>query len=414
MARSSSGTASDIAHTDEAQKLAQRLGVLNGLLAISLEDMELEHQLKRALDVLHAVPWFPLKPQGAVFLSDTDGQVLQMAAHVGLAAPLLRLCSRVPFGRCLCGQAAATGEVVFADCVDDRHDVRFDGMLPHGHYCVPILSDHRVLGVLTLYLQEGHLSDKEETDFLRAVANTLAGIIERQRAAERTAQLLRENRRLTRQLIELQEEERKSLARELHDEMGQVLGAIRADAVMLGKHAGTNIPAAQGAAQIRRAVDHLHALMRDLIRRLRPVALDDLGLSAAIESLVGEWRQRRPGLPCRLSLEGNLDGLSEETNITVYRLVQEGLTNVLRHAAASYVHVAVSSLRPQEEALYVVIEDDGRGIERAGSAGDKGRFGLIGMRERVEHLGGRLDIDGAPGQGTRLRATIPTGSKAAP
>lgn len=112
-----------------------------------------------------------------------------MKAQRGLDQPLQTICAHVPFGRCLCGRAAKSGEIEFADCVDERHQNRYEEMPVHGHYCVPIISsDKKILGVITLYLKEGHPRDEREEEFLQAVANVLAGIIQRQRAEEKIIQ----------------------------------------------------------------------------------------------------------------------------------------------------------------------------------------------------------------------------------
>jgi DNA-binding CsgD family transcriptional regulator len=115
-----------------------------------------------------------------------------MKAHRALDASLLSKCARVPFGRCLCGRAALTGELQFANCIDERHEIEYEGISPHGHYCIPIISGERkVFGVITLYLAEGHQRNQIEVDFLSSVANTLSGIIR----LKKTQQKLRKRRR---------------------------------------------------------------------------------------------------------------------------------------------------------------------------------------------------------------------------
>jgi sigma-B regulation protein RsbU (phosphoserine phosphatase) len=112
-----------------------------------------------------------------------------MKAEVQLPDSLLTSCARVLFGQCLCGQAASSREIVFADCVDDRHKIRYEGMQPHGHYCIPIMSDDRLFGVINLYLQEGHKAHQSENNFLKLVSDALAGTIKR----KQTEQSLKKN-----------------------------------------------------------------------------------------------------------------------------------------------------------------------------------------------------------------------------
>ena len=159
--------------------------VLNRLLQLSLEALSLEEMLRRIIDHIVSIPWLAVESKGAIFLVEEEPEVLVLKAQRGLPQSLQAVCARVPFGRCLCGRAAKSREIQFADRVDERHDNQYEGISAHGHYCVPIVaSDKRVLGVINLYLQEGHRRDDRETQFLCAVANVLVGIIERQRAVE--------------------------------------------------------------------------------------------------------------------------------------------------------------------------------------------------------------------------------------
>lgn len=159
-------------------------GVLNLLLRISLEEIPLKDQLEKALDTILSVPFLSLAPKGGIFLVEEEPDVLVYKVNRGFPAPLQEMCAKVPFGRCLCGRAAANREIQFADCLDDRHEIRFEGITPHGHYNVPILSMGKVLGVIVLYLPEGHRQEKSEVEFLQAMADTMAGLIERKKAEE--------------------------------------------------------------------------------------------------------------------------------------------------------------------------------------------------------------------------------------
>jgi two-component system, NarL family, sensor histidine kinase UhpB len=229
----------------------------------------------------------------------------------------------------------------------------------------------------------------------------------RRRAAEaRLANLLRDNRRLGQQLMQVQESERKTLARELHDELGQYLNAIKIEAITI-EHGEPASPDSlrRAAAQIVGHTDHVYGVVRDLIRKLRPVALDTLGLKAALEHHVNDWRQRLPGLQINASLDGDLDDVDEPLGLAVFRLVQEGITNVSRHARAQRVDIRVSrdhSARGGD--VLVSIADDGCGSDAARM---ESGLGLLGMRERLEMLGGKLDITAEPGRGFNIRARIP-------
>jgi len=153
--------------------------VTNSLLRLSLKDVPLERLLEQALDLILSIPWLAFESRGAIFLVEDDPDVLIMKAQNGLAEPIKKACARIPFGKCLCGRAAATRETQFAECLDDRHEISYAGITAHGHYCVPIMRNHKILGVINMYLRAGHREDPKEKEFLAAVANTLAGIIKR-------------------------------------------------------------------------------------------------------------------------------------------------------------------------------------------------------------------------------------------
>lgn len=157
---------------------------LNAILRISLEDLPLAQQCERILDLLLSLSWLPIEPKGGIFLTDPSGETLLLHIQRGLDPELLNACSSVPFGRCLCGRAAATGKTQFASCIDHRHEIVFDGMGAHGHYSIPILSGRGVLGVIVVYLSEGHSRRESEAAFFESVAHSLAALIERHRTRE--------------------------------------------------------------------------------------------------------------------------------------------------------------------------------------------------------------------------------------
>jgi signal transduction histidine kinase len=157
------------------------------------------------------------------------------------------------------------------------------------------------------------------------------------------------------------------------------------------------------ATTIVEVAGRIYDTVHGIIRQLRPSALDNLGLREALEELLGTFRERYPETSVRLQLDGDLDALGERINITVYRFVQEALTNVVRHAAATQAEVSVARV---ERALEVMVRDNGKGLGERNQS-DLARFGLLGMRERVEALGGQFEIDSAPGEGLSVRARIP-------
>jgi two-component system, NarL family, sensor histidine kinase UhpB len=228
------------------------------------------------------------------------------------------------------------------------------------------------------------------------------------RATEaRLADALAENQRLAQQYLDKQEYERKALARDLHDELGQTINAIKLDALAVREV----IPPAQEAAcraasAMIENIDRVYAVVGGLIRELRPVGLDELGVAAAIEYCVSDWRQRLPSTRIHLAIECDLSRLDGVRALALFRLVQESLTNVARHALARRVDILIAA-RPaaaNAECIEATIADDGRGanLDAAGRG-----LGLIGMRERTAAFGGSLTLSSSPGAGFKVCATLP-------
>jgi signal transduction histidine kinase len=214
------------------------------------------------------------------------------------------------------------------------------------------------------------------------------------------AQSRHELERLSSRLVDAQEEERRSISRELHDEVGQSLGALLVD---LGR-LSTNLPA--DGDEIRERIDHMKSLaertvgtVRDIALLLRPSMLDDLGLVAALE-WQGREVSRRSQMEVAVESANVSDDLPDEYKICVYRLVQEALNNAVRHAKARNAKVRVAG---GANGIDIEVRDDGQGFDPQRSRG----LGILGMEERVKRLGGSLTVKSAPGQGTVLKAELP-------
>lgn len=215
-----------------------------------------------------------------------------------------------------------------------------------------------------------------------------------------------DNARLTGQIITLEDHERRELARELHDEFGPYLFAVRANLTSLMTDAAADpTPAAVVRAKKCSAaleqVSALQQLNRRVLQRLRPPALDELGLDGALRGLIANWRQNHPEVGISLENEAPALELDQTTQLTVYRVVQEGLTNVFRHAQASHVSIAITSMSPTR--LVVRVCDDGTSL--AGHV--KPGFGLSGMRDRVRALGGTITMGNSPQGGFALTVDLP-------
>lgn len=211
-----------------------------------------------------------------------------------------------------------------------------------------------------------------------------------------------ENQALVRHSLIIQEEERQHLARELHDELGQSLTAIKMLAVTLRNASAANHEA---STQITGLCDRLFEVIRCMMRRLRPSILDELGLSASLEDLIDNWRSGHPELAITYGCDTRLDECAELIRIHLYRIVQECMTNVIKHADAKNVLISLAMTNAEEKNwIMLIFQDDGDGFDptlpRRG-------FGLAGMRERVAGLEGRFQLHTCPGGGVCLDIHIP-------
>ena len=217
---------------------------------------------------------------------------------------------------------------------------------------------------------------------------------------------LSDNQRLARRYVENQEQEKKALARDLHDELGQYINAIKLDAVSLRDAAQAQPAVYSSACAMLANIDRVYESIGGLIRQLRPVALDTLGAAAAIEYCVSEWRSRS-STAIEVDIRGDFDDVGDAVSVVMYRLVQEALTNVARHAAAARVRVSIYRDAPDRN-VHIHISDDGRGVDlNVRSPG----LGLVGMRERVAALGGSVALVSAVQRGFELRAVIPVAGR---
>ncbi|MBW2096825.1 MAG: PAS domain-containing protein, partial [Deltaproteobacteria bacterium] len=212
-----------------------------------------------------------------------------------------------------------------------------------------------------------------------------------------------EIRRLSGRIMQNQENERAAIARELHDELGQVLTALRMDAVWLGNYLAEKDSIAEDRAlTMRELIDKTIDDVRGLAIRLRPGVLDDLGLVEALEWYTDEF-EKRTNVTCRFKDSPSLPPLPDYLATAAYRIAQEALTNVARHASATHVEVRLGM---EKDFLLLTVRDDGRGFDVHGRAAREG-LGLAGMKERAELLDGALEIQSTPGKGTELRFRAP-------
>jgi two-component system, NarL family, sensor histidine kinase UhpB len=199
----------------------------------------------------------------------------------------------------------------------------------------------------------------------------------------------------------VQEEERERLARELHDEIGQCVTAIHADAFTIHRAAAaTDSIIHESATAIMDITARIKHMVRGMLQRLRPAAIQRLGLEGALRELETAFRQRNPRTTCSLTVNLPANDIESDLAMAIYRVVQEGLTNIARHAHASQVTIEVNA----GEVLTVSLRDDGLGFDPHSVTEG---FGLLGMKERTMGFGGKMTLESVAGQGSLIRAEFP-------
>jgi two-component system sensor histidine kinase UhpB len=233
--------------------------------------------------------------------------------------------------------------------------------------------------------------------------------------AEALEVTLTENQSLNRRLITAQDDERRRTALDLHDEVGPSLFGLKAHAASMAK-AAQALPEDAAADMKERVrdlnaiIDHLQAINRGMLNRLRPMSLGQLPLADVLSELVSGRAREYPQIRFSFAAEGVERSYGEPIDLTLYRCVQESLTNAIRHAEATSVEVRIAALQggsAAEAVVVLTVRDDGRGIDPLAPKG----LGSLGMRERVEGLGGDYTIDSERGRGTSLRVVIPLRAK---
>jgi PAS domain S-box-containing protein len=310
------------------------------------------------------------------------------------------------------GRVLATGKPTWVEDPNlDRNFPRSTSSRESGlraGFGFPILVGSSIAGVMEFFLTEARAPDPEMLHAMSHTGAQVGRVLERERAAQELRQSRELFRELARRLQSIREEEQSRISREIHDELGQQLSAIRFDVASIQKRVGASSDSV--GERLEHALEGLDATIesvRKIAGELRPALLEDLGLAAAIEWLT-QWFASQYRIPA--TVEGTLPDASvdKERAVAAYRILQEALTNVARHAQASRVTVRADVVNGE---LCMEVRDDGRGVSTQDLA--KARvFGVVGMRERASAFGGSVTVERAEGGGTRVLLCLPLGSPA--
>jgi signal transduction histidine kinase len=400
-----------------ARRLADTQRVIATILELALQEISIDDLLRRTLDLILAIPWLSIERKGAIFLVEQEPGVLVLKVSRGLHESLLSSCARVEWGTCLCGQAAMHRKPVYATDLDERHTTRYLGILPHGHYCVPICSEDATLGVINTYLAPGHERSDTEVEFLTAVANTLAGVLVRRRMDAERHRAERASRAKS-----------EFLALVSHELLTPVTAAMLS-CERLERDRATPL-APQHAEILCRMEASLARLASTISLLLEHARLDAAGPSVRGEpvdlaelatEVLDEVRSvaQRKGLAVQLELEAPLPLVP--TDGRLLKVVLANLvSNAIKFTEAGGVTMRV---RQMDGALTVAVEDTGPGIP----ASERSRLfepfeplepvankhvpgmglGLALARRLALALGARLEIEPSREGGSSFVVTLP-------
>ncbi len=413
---------------DELRQGYSRESTINEILRLSLDGLPLDNLIERALHSVLAVPELDIERRGAIFLVTDDPDVLVLKASQGLAEPLLAACARVPFGKCLCGRAAASGQVEFADHIDERHETRYEGIQPHGHYCVPMRLGDRTIGVISLYVQAGRARSVRLEQFLLGVANALAGVIAREQAeAERD--------RLQGQLLQSQKMEAVGrLAGGVAHDFNNMLTVILGHAEMGLLETDREHPLHADLLEIKKATERSADLTAQLLAfaRRQTVAPRVLDLNDTIESMLKMLR-RLIGEDINLAWLPEADLWSVKMDPVQVDQILANLCVNARDAIAGVGRVTIETGNIAFDAAYcaehvgatpgeyvlLAVSDDGSGMDKdmqehlfepfftTKGVGQGTGLGLATVYGIVTQNNGMIHVYSEPGHGSTFRIYIP-------
>ena len=392
---------------DKIQRRTKELSALNAIVTTISQSLNLDRILKDALNKTLAVMDIEA---GVVHLLDEKTGRLIIMAHQGLSPDYVQEILKLKPGEDIAGQVVQSGElIVVNDAIDNLKTTTMLGERGEfrSYICLPVESKNKVLGTLSLASYTPNKFDLETVHLLSAMGEAIGIGVENARAAKslEVANKLREQ--LLEKLISAQEEERRRISRELHDEASQSLAALAFNLESIADDLPTRDHDARQKLGIlkEQAIQTLGGI-RNLALELRPSALDDLGLPMAIDWYAKDYLAKR-GLDVKIEVTGAKTKLPSYTETMLFRIIQEALTNIVKHAEATQVRV---QLQLSDSMAIVQVEDNGKGFdaeEALSGGGVRRNLGLHGMVERATLLGGIFTIQSQSGQGTCLRVEVP-------
>ncbi len=392
--------------------------VVNSMLQISLESVSLETQFEKILELILSVPYLSLKSKGVIYIVEEDGPgVLVMKAKSGFKEGEDIPCRSVPFGQCLCGRAALHSEIIYSDHLNNNHENYFEDSFPHGHYCVPILSGREVLGLINVFVKEGHKRSKTEEGFLTSVASTLASIIKHDKTE-------RERSRLQDQLADA--EKLAALGRftaNVAHEIRNPLTALGGFARRLNRNIPKGTKDKEYANFIIDEVTRLEGILKNVLTFSRDITMqfEERPVHEIIEKVlkINEELCRERSITVRTAYNDMTPVLIDVPH------VHEAVENIVLNAIDSMTQGGVLSIATGKKSIegmpfqYVAIKDTGDGIPQdkidfifepfyTTKVAQKGTgLGLSIAKKVLEEHGGLIRVESEVGKGSTFTLYFP-------
>jgi signal transduction histidine kinase len=392
----------------EQANRTERLELLNELISKLNRSTDEKSVLETATEGIHAsLPFAEVAT--VLYRPDESLSLLCFPEGSRLGLQLRRPClkvNRTPFAICMQERKS----VLLSEISMEKAKTPFERWLARRGFrsliAVPVALGEQVLGVIFAAAVQPDAFSRDDLTFLQTVSDHVAVAL----ANARLLQELREKERirglLLNKVVTAQEEERKRISHELHDQIGQLLTALLIQLQLLERDLSE--PSLKDRLKVlKQLAEEISVHLHHIAWELRPPALDELGLLAALERVTEEW-SKRFNIPCEFEVNGAFNGQVEpEVAIGVFRIVQESLTNIAKHAKATHARVTVQQ---ENGELVVTVEDNGVGFrvkDVMRHPDENKRLGLLGMMERAAMLSGKLDIESKPGKGTKIQLRIP-------
>ncbi|MFN3421173.1 MAG: GAF domain-containing sensor histidine kinase [Armatimonadota bacterium] len=392
----------------EQANRTERLELLNDLIGKLSRLIDERSVLETATEGIHAA--LPFAEVATVLYRPNESlSLLCFPEGSRLGLQLRRPCLKVhrtPFVTCM----QERKPLMFSNMELEKVKTPFEKWLIRRGFrsliAVPVIVGEQILGVIFAAATQPDAFNRDDLTFLQTVSDHVAVALTNARLLQELREKERVRGLLLTKVVTAQEEERKRISHELHDQIGQLLTALLIQLQLLEREISE--PSLLERLKIlKQLAEEISSHLHHIAWELRPPALDELGLMAALEKVTEEWSERF-NIPCELVVNGSINGeVQPEVTIGIFRIVQEALTNIAKHAKASHARVSICQ---EDSELVVTVEDNGIGFKVNNilrHPDENKRLGLLGMMERAAMLSGTLNIDSKPGKGTKIQVRIP-------